>query len=141
MNDAIPPPPGSDPIYKRLYAFARMVEDLLRTLFTPAELDANYDTLEKLSTEYVGDAFQRRHGDTAWRLRTRGADDWLHVLVMLEFQSTTDAAMALRVLEYTTLLYRELLRNGKAELGALPPVLPVVLYNGDSRWTPAKEMR
>ena len=35
MNNAIPPPPDSDPIYKRLYAFARMVEDLLRTLFTP----------------------------------------------------------------------------------------------------------
>ena len=140
MNNVIPPP-GSDPIYKRFYAFARMVEDLLRTLFTPAELDADYDTLEKLSTEYVGDASQRRHGDTAWRLRTGGADDWLHVLVMLEFQSTTDSAMALRVLEYTALLYRELLRNGKAELGALPPVLPIVLYNGDAPWTPADEMR
>ena len=29
--------------------------------------------------------------------------------------------------------YRELLREG-AEPGRLPPVLPVVLYNGDSRW-------
>ena len=141
MNNAIPPPPGSDPIYKRLYSFAKMVEDLLRTLFTKAELNADFRTLQKLSTEYVGDAFQRRHGDTAWRLRTRGAEDWLHVLVMLEFQSTTDTAMALRVLEYTALLYKELLRNGKATLGALPPVLPVVLYNGDSPWTPAKEMR
>ena len=140
MNNAIPPP-GSDPIYKRLYAFARMVEDLLRTLFAPDELDADYDTLEKLSTEYVGDAFQRRHGDTAWRLRTRGAKDWLHVLVMLEFQSTTDTAMALRVLEYTALLYNELLRNGKATPDALPPVLPIVLYNGGAPWTPAKEMR
>ena len=140
MNNAIPPP-GSDPIYKRLYAFARMVEDLLRTLFAPDELDADYDTLEKLSTEYVGDAFQRRHGDTAWRLRTCGADDWLHVLVMLEFQSTTDAAMALRVLEYTALLYSELVRNGKATPGALPPVLPVVLYNGDAPWSPKTQMR
>ena len=140
MNNAIPPPPGSDPIYKRLYAFARMVEDLLRSLFTKAELDADYRSLEKLSTEYVGDAFQRRHGDIAWRLRTRG-DDWLHVLVMLEFQSTTDTAMALRVLEYTALLYRELQRNGRATLGALPPVLPVVLYNGDSPWHEATEVR
>ena len=140
MNNAIPPP-GSDPIYKRLYAFARMVEDLLRTLFTKAELDADYRSLQKLSTEYVGDAFQRRHGDTAWRLRTRRGRDWLHVLVMLEFQSTTDTAMALRVLEYTALLYRELLRNGKAELGALPPVLPVVLYNGDSPWREATNVR
>ena len=28
-----------------------------------------------------------------------------------------------------------------AKPGALPPVLPVVLYNGDARWKPATEMR
>ncbi len=140
MNNA-PPQPPSDPIYKRLYAFARMVEDLLRSLFG-ADLDADYRTLEKLSAEYVGEALQQRRGDTAWRLRTRGTGDgWLHVLVMLEFQSTTDAAMAQRVLEYTALLYGELLRRGIARPGALPPVLPVVLYNGDTPWRPATEMR
>ena len=60
---------------------------------------------------------------------------------MLEFQSTTDAAMALRVMEYTALLYGELLRHGRARPGALPPVLPVVLYNGDTPWSPTTEMR
>ena len=140
MNNA-PPQPPSDPIYKRLYAFARMVEDLLRSLFG-ADLGADYRTLEKLSAEYVGEALQQRRGDTAWRLRTSGAGDgWLHVLVMLEFQRTTDAAMAQRVLEYTALLYGELLRRGMARPGALPPVLPVVLYNGDTPWRPATEMR
>ena len=69
-----------------------------------------------------------------WRLRARGAGGWLHVLVLLEFQSTTDSAMALRVLEYTALLYGEMLRRGVARPGALPPVVPVVLYNGDSPW-------
>ena len=68
MNNA-PPPPPSDPIYKRLYAFVRMVEDPLRSLFG-ADLDADYRTLEKLPAEYVGEALQQRRGDTAWRLRT-----------------------------------------------------------------------
>ena len=66
---------------------------------------------------------------------------WLNVLVMLEHQSTTDSAMALRVLEYTALLYVELLRAGSHRPGALPPVLPIVLYNGDAPWRPATEMR
>ena len=47
-----------------LYAFARMVEDLLRSLFG-AELDAGDRTLEKLPAEYVGEALQQRRGDTA----------------------------------------------------------------------------
>ncbi len=139
--DEHPPPPISDSIYRRLYGFARVVEDLLRSLFG-AELDADYGTLEKLPAEYVGNLFQQRRGDAAWRLRARGAaGGWLHVLVMLEFQSTTDAAMALRVLEYTALLYGLLLRSGRAAPGALPPVLPVVLYNGDAPWRRAVEMR
>ena len=141
MSNALP---RSDPIYKRLYAFPRMVADLLRSLFADAEIGADYDTLERLPAEYVGDVFQQRRGDTAWRLRARSADQrggWLHVLVMLEFQSGADSSMALRVLEYTALLYRELLRAGSHAPGALPPVLPVVLYNGDSPWRPATEMR
>ena len=141
MSNALP---RSDSIYKRLYAFPRMVADLLRSLFADAEIGADYDTLERLPAEYVGDVFQQRRGDTAWRLRARSADHrggWLHVLVMLEFQSGADSSMALRVLEYTALLYRELLRAGSHAPGALPPVLPVVLYNGDSPWRPATEMR
>ena len=141
--------PGSDRIYKRLYAFARMVEDLLRSLFADAELDADYGTLEKLPAEYVGDAYHQRArpngrvGSLLRKLRADGLNSggWLHVLVMLEFQSSADSAMALRVLEYTALLYGELLRNGRAAPGALPAVLPVVLYNGDSPWRPATEMR
>ena len=141
MSNALP---TSDPIRKRLYAFPRMVADLLRSLFADEDLGADYGTLEKLPAEYVGNAFQQRRGDTAWRLRARSADHaggWLHVLVMLEYQSATDSAMALRVLEYTALLYVELLRTGSHRPGALPPVLPIVLYNGEAPWRPATEMR
>ena len=151
--------PGSDPIYKRLYAFAEMVEDLLRSLFPRELTDAvDWSSLGRLPAEYVGDDFHRRHGDAVWRVRLREGDErgeWLYVLVLLEFQSTTDEIMALRVLEYTTMLYRELVREsrepgtargmprarkGAAKPGRLPPVLPVVLYNGDAEWRAARDI-
>ena len=67
---------------------------------------------------------------------------WLYLLVLLEFQSSSDVRMALRNLEYTTLLYRELERRRElGRPGRWPPVLPVVLYNGDAPWTGALEMR
>ena len=136
---------GNDPVYKRLYAFPEMVEDLLRSLFPAHMLDAvDWPSLCRMPASYVGDDFRQRHGDTVWRVRLRqedGHSEWLYVLVLLEFQSTTDATMALRVLEYTTMLYRELLRGGAAKLGELPPVLPVVLYNGDSEWSAATDVR
>ena len=74
-----------------------------------------------------------------WRVRQR--DAWLHVLVLLEFQSTDDPDMAVRILEYTTLRFRELRRTRALEPdGCRRPVLPVVLYNGEAAWRAAREV-
>ena len=44
--------------------------------------------------------------------------------------------MAVRVLVYVGLLYQALIRAGQLPpAGTLPPVVPIVLYNGRGRWT------
>ena len=132
--------PVQDPNYKRLFSFPRMVEDLLRA-FLPGEVLAELDlsTLDKLPAEYVSDELLQRHGDCVWRLRRRGR--WLYLLVLLEFQSTEEPRMALRILTYTSLLYQELVRSGALDAGGrLPAVLPVVLYTGEGRWRAAMEV-
>ena len=130
-----------DLIYRRLFAFPDMVRDLLRAVGDDDWIaDIDLDTLEKLPAEHVGDSGKARHGDAAWRVRFRNG--WLYLLIVLEFQSTNDTRMALRNLEYTALLYRELDRRKElGPPGRWPPVLPVVLYNGDTPWTAALEMR
>ena len=134
--------PGSDPVYKRIYAFREMVADLLHSVLPADALGAvDLHSLEKVPASYVGDDFRQRHGDTVWRLHVAGTDGgWAYALVLLEFQSSSDAAMALRVLEYTAMLYRELLRAKAVVTERLPPVLPVVLYNGESPWRAACDM-
>ena len=78
--------PGSDPIYKRLYAFPEMVADLLRSVLPAAVFDAlDLSTLDKVPASYVGDDFRQRHGDAVWRVYAAGR--WTYVLVLLEFQS------------------------------------------------------
>ncbi|MCY3810586.1 MAG: Rpn family recombination-promoting nuclease/putative transposase [Gammaproteobacteria bacterium] len=130
-----------DPIYRRLFGYRRMVADLLRVVGDAALLrEVDLEALEKLPADYVGDRGQQRRGDTVWRVSYRGGS--LYLLILLEFQSTSDSLMALRNLEYTTLLYRELERRSElGSPGAWPTVLPVVLYNGETRWTAELEMR
>ena len=68
-------------------------------------------------------------------------DRWLYLYILLEFQSSVDAYMALRIMTYLGLLYQDILRQGQQPAGQkLPPVLPIVLYNGQPRWTVATDI-
>ena len=136
--------PLHDAAYKLLFSHRRMVADLLRG-FVPdgAALGFDFNTLEPLPASHVGRALERREGHLIWRLRARAAPDdgWVYVLVLLEFQSGVDRRMALRVLTYTGLAWEGLLRGGKGSGSdarstvPLPPVIPLVVYNGSAPWT------
>ena len=130
-----------DPAYKLLFARPRMVRDLLVGFAARSWSDAlDFDTLTPLPAAFVGEDLQQRHGDLAWRIRFRG-DRWLYLVLLLEFQATVDPAMAVRMLAYTALLQQRLVADGVlSEHGALPPVLPIVLYNGPRRWTAPVEV-
>ena len=60
---------------------------------------------------------------------------WLYLVVLLEFQSTEDWIMAMRVRDYATQLFFDMhKRRPFGRNRAPPPILPVVLYNGSRRW-------
>ena len=130
-----------DAAYKQLFSRPRMVRDLLRGFAARGWSDAlDFDTLTALPASFVSRDLQQRYSDLVWRIRFRD-DRWLHVVLLLEFQAAVDPTMAIRLLTYTALLYQRLaddrvLREHKA----LPPVLPVVIYNGRRPWTAPVEM-
>ena len=130
-----------DPAYKLLFSRPGMVRDLLDGFAARGWSGAlDFDTLAPLPASFVSKDLRQRHGDLVWRIRFRD-DRWLYLVLLLEFQATVDAAMALRMLTYTALLYQRLDADGVLrDRGALPPVLPVVLYNGHRPWTAPVEM-
>ncbi len=130
-----------DPAYKLLFSRPRMVRDLLAGFAARSWSGLlDFESLAPLPASFVGRELQQRHGDLIWRVRFRD-DRWLYLVLLLEFQSTVEQAMAVRILEYSALLYRRLVAHGVLrEHGALPPVLPVVLYNGRRPWTAPVEV-
>ena len=129
-----------DPGYKRLFSQPRMVQDLLRGFAARDWSEAlDFSTLTPVPASFVSDRLRQRHGDLVWRVGFRG--EWLYLLVLLEFQSTVEPAMAVRVLTYTGLLYEKLIDDGALRRhGKLPPVLPIVIYNGSQPWTASEEV-
>ena len=130
-----------DPAYKLLFSRPRVVRDLLEGFAARSWSGAlDFDSLEPVPASFVSRDLRQRHGDLVWRVRF-GGDRWLYLMLLLEFQATVDPVMAARILTYTGLLYQRLAADGVlGEHGVLPPVLPVVLYNGRRRWTAAVEM-
>ena len=131
--------------FKLLFDHADMVRDLLRG-FVPADIVGDFDfaSLEPFPTDHVGDGLRQSRSDRVWRVRFRvaGSQEWLYLLLLLEFQSTADRYMAVRVLSYTAQTWLKLIRSGDLMSdGRLPPVLPVVIYNGSPRWSAPLEVR
>lgn len=68
--------------------------------------------------------------------KTETAGEWLYVYLLLEFQSSNDTYMAVRILTYIGLLYQDLIKSGKTSARKLPAVFPLVLYNGNAHGAP-----
>jgi len=129
-----------DNSYKLLFSHAEMVRDLLLGFVRETwvkELD--FSTLEKMSGSYVTDDIRDRHDDIIWRVKW--GKQWVYVYLLLEFQSTIDYYMPVRIMTYMGLLYQDLIRTGQVNgPEKLPPVFPVVLYNGKPRWNAPVEI-
>ncbi len=133
--------PDHDGLYHRFFSDPVIVAQLLREFASGPWLDGlDLDGMERLNTKFHADTGERREGDLVWRIPRREGGD-AYVMLLLEFQSTPDPWMALRMLVYAGLVWQQLVREQRLlPDGRLPPILPIVLYNGDLRWRAAADL-
>ncbi|MBF0144959.1 MAG: Rpn family recombination-promoting nuclease/putative transposase [Magnetococcales bacterium] len=131
-----------DSIYHRLFSHPGMVMDLLEHfLDAPLLAELDLSRLTRLNTKFTATTGQRRRGDMVWELPTRTGGS-LFVLLILEFQSEIDEWMVLRLNVYAGLLYQQLVDERRLKpADGLPPILPIVLYNGEPGWNAAASLR
>jgi hypothetical protein len=106
----------------------------------PADVLAGIDlaSLEAVAGDHVDGRLGERFADALFRARFAGAEGY--VLFLLEHQSTVDPWMPLRVLEEMTRVWRELQRS-EPERRSLPPVLCVVVHQGETPWTGPRRLQ
>ncbi|MDQ1924103.1 Rpn family recombination-promoting nuclease/putative transposase [Massilia pseudoviolaceinigra] len=133
-------PAFNDLGYRSLFAHPELVRDLV-THFTPFKLFRNVAlfSFERVDPVYVSERLAARQSDMVWRVRI--GQHVLYVYILLEFQSGVDRWMALRMQSYVGLLCQDLVkRHALSSALLLPPVLPVVVYNGAPRWSASLDL-
>jgi len=118
-----------------------MMRELLRDFVDEGWIERlDFSTLERVNASYVSRTLMNREGDLVWKLRLREGGT-VYVYVLLELQSDVQRFMAVRLMVYLGLLYQDLIDRGELlESDKLPPVLPLVLYNGEEPWGAALEL-
>lgn len=128
-----------DSAYKRLFSNAELVESLLRGFVPVDDIIDNLDfsTLQLRSGSAVARDLRQRHTDMLLEIQQKDGTP-CYIYLLLEFQSYNDDMMALRVMTYTGLVLEAIVKNHKVK--TLPPILPIVLYNGRAEWAASRDV-
>ena len=140
-----------DQAYKGIFAIWRALHDLVlgyASEFIEGGADwlgqFDFERAVRISTEEIVPGLASRLSDMVWRIPFRsatGQTEYLYVVVLMEFQSSVDRFMALRVQSAVARLYEGLRKGGGAgSTDWVVPVLAVVVYNGKARWNAPTRM-
>ena len=119
--------------YKKLFSNRTIFRQLIETFVNQEWVHSlDFDTCEPLDKSFISEHYKETESDLIYKIQFQDREVYIYILI--EFQSTVDPFMALRVLNYITNFYMDFLVNNKS-VQKLPAVFPIVLYNGEARWT------
>ena len=126
-----------DKFFNIIFSHPKMVEYLLKSFVKKDFIDGiDFSAIEKLNRKFVTEKFSNRECDIIHKVKYKGEDIYFYILI--EFQSSTDDTMILRMLTYIMLFYQDLMNNQK--LKKLPPVFPMLIYTGSDDWNCAEKL-
>ena len=119
--------------YKKLFSNRTIFRQLLETFVNQEWVHSlDFDKCEPLDKSFISEHYKETESDLIYKVQFHDREVYIYILI--EFQSTVDPFMALRVLNYITNFYMDFLVNNRS-VKKLPAVFPIVLYNGNAPWT------
>ena len=94
--------------------------------------DFDFSTLKLEKTSFIDETLKEKESDIIYKVKYKNQDVYIYIL--LEHQSSVDKEMPLRFMEYIIRIYRQLYRNKKVR-DKYPNVFPILLYNGEAKWS------
>ncbi|WP_353572716.1 Rpn family recombination-promoting nuclease/putative transposase [Candidatus Albibeggiatoa sp. nov. BB20] len=130
--------------YKKLFSNKKLFRQLIESFFQEIDWmqDIDYEQVELLDKLFISEEYKKRESDIIYKVHFKseaGYRDDAYIVILLENQSKSHPFMALRVAHYITSFYMKLI-EADSKLTLLPPVFPIVLYNGAQNWTAAESI-
>lgn len=134
-----------DTSYRFLLSSKKLFVELLRSFVHKGWVQNIDETnVQEIPHSFVLQDFKRQEADLVYRVNLNGQDVVFYLL--LEMQSSVDFRMPYRLLLYQVEIWRYLLNDDKQARAnrktfRLPPIVPIVLYNGKKRWSAERQFR
>lgn len=130
--------------YKELFNYPELVQQLIEG-FAPPEIAQmmDFSTLTLRSGNYITPLFEEKLEDLVWSVdvQWQGQKQQVYLYLLLEFQSTIDSTMPIRLMHYVACFYDHLLKNKTTTpRQGLPLIFPIVLYNGLKPWSAKQDI-
>uniref|UniRef100_A0A7C3E3G5 Rpn family recombination-promoting nuclease/putative transposase n=1 Tax=Gracilinema caldarium TaxID=215591 RepID=A0A7C3E3G5_9SPIR len=120
--------------YKDLFSHPQIIKELLTSCVKEFWVqDLDFSRASTIDKSFITASKKKLESDLIWRIPLKSGQE-IYLYILLEFQSTVDHFMALRILRYLLEFYSSLLKQDPKRK-VLPPVFPILLYNGEARWT------
>jgi predicted transposase YdaD len=128
--------------YRLFFTHRRMIQDLLRKIVDEPWVDQlDLDSGERVNASFVSGNHENRESDIIWKFRRKDGEEPVAVYILLEFQARPDPSMPVRLMGYEGLFYQSLMADlPPAAWRKLPPVIPIVVYNGMEPWSVATDL-
>ena len=131
--------------YKYLLSSKKVFMELLRSFIKQGWVEMiDESSVICIDKSYILQDFSGKEADLVYRVKVKDKEVIFYIL--MELQSTVDFQMPYRLLLYMIEIWRDILKNmkkGEAErkVFRLPVVVPVVLYNGEGKWSACRRYR
>jgi predicted transposase/invertase (TIGR01784 family) len=128
-----------DKAYKEIFPNKEDFHEFLRDFVdnTIAE-KIDRDSLILVDKSFILPDYAEIESDLIYKGKIGGSDVIIYIL--LEFQSSVDYRMATRLFFYMSSIWRDIVTDTPKKIYEikdfkLPPILPIVVYNGEDKWT------
>lgn len=134
-----------DTSYRFLLSSKKLFVELLRSFIHKGWVERIDETnVEEIPHSFILQDFKRKEADLVYRVKLNGQDVVFYLL--LEMQSKVDFRMPYRLLIYQVEIWRYLMKEQDKKKVAgksfrLPPIVPIVLYNGKRPWSASRQFR